>query len=316
MNEADVAKTTFRTHEGHYEFLVMSFGLTNAPSTFQSLKNELRRFLGLTGYYKRFIKGFAMISRPLTQLLKKGAYKWNNEAQLAFETLKQTMISAPVLKLPDFTKEFTIKTDASRVGIRSILPQEGHLIAFLSKTLYANHHLMSTYEKEFLVVVQALEKWRGYLLDKHFKIKIGHISLKYLMDQRISTPIQLKWLPNLIGYNFAIMCKKGVDNVIADALSRMHNTVELLSMISTSTITTDLYKKGHYTWHSQQLRRKGKLMVGNDETLRNELLQQVHGGSVGGHLRVKVTTHKLCSMFYWKKIRKEVEQFMRNCDVY
>ncbi|GJZ95232.1 gypsy/ty3 retroelement polyprotein [Tanacetum coccineum] len=202
MNEADVAKTAFRTHEGHYEFLVMPFGLTNAPSTFQSLMNEvfkpylrkftlvffddiliysqrleehirhlqiiletmrthklfaklskcvfgtiqveylghviyaqgvatdpakieamancpvlvslkqLRGFLGLTGYYRRFIKGFTMISRSLTQLLKKEAYGWNSAAQSAFEYLKQAMISASVLKLLDFTKEFTIKTDA------------------------------------------------------------------------------------------------------------------------------------------------------------------------------------------------------------
>ncbi|GJZ09110.1 putative mitochondrial protein [Tanacetum coccineum] len=202
MNEADVAKTTFRTHEGHYEFLVMPFGLTNAPSTFQSLMNEvfkpylgkftlvffddiliysqcleehirhlqiiletmrthklfaklskcvfgtiqveylghvisaqgvatdpakieamancpvpvslkqLRGFLGLTDYYRRFIKGFAMISRSLTQLLKKEAYEWNSAAQSAFEYLKQAMISASVLKLLDFTKEFTIETDA------------------------------------------------------------------------------------------------------------------------------------------------------------------------------------------------------------
>nr|GEX99823.1 pyruvate kinase [Tanacetum cinerariifolium] len=98
MNEADVAKTIFRTHEGHYEFLAMSFGLTNAPSTFQSLMNELKRFLGLTGYYKRFIKGFAM-----------------------------SMISALVLKLPDFTKEFTIEINASRVKITAVVPQEGVL---------------------------------------------------------------------------------------------------------------------------------------------------------------------------------------------
>nr|GEW13448.1 retrotransposable element Tf2 [Tanacetum cinerariifolium] len=108
------------------------------------------------------------------------------------------MISALVLKLPNFTKEFTVETDASGGDIGAVLPLEGHPITFLSKTLSAKHQLMSTYEKEFLAVVVVLEKWRGYLLDRHFKIKTDHISLKYLIDQRMSTPTQLKWLPKLM----------------------------------------------------------------------------------------------------------------------
>ncbi|GJZ09114.1 transposon ty3-G gag-pol polyprotein [Tanacetum coccineum] len=383
MNEADVAKTTFRTHEGNYEFLVMPFGLTNAPFTFQSLMNEvfkcylrkftlvffddiliysqcleehvihlkiilesmrahklfaklskcvygttqveylghvifaqgvatdpvkieamanwlmptslkqLRGFFGLTGYYRRFIKGFAMISRPLTQLLKKRAYECSSAAQSTFGALKQAMISALVLKLPDFTKEFIIKIYALGGGIGAVLLQEGHPIAFLSKTLSAKHQLMSTYEKEFLAVVVALEKWRSYLLDRHFKIKTDHISLKYLMDQRMSTPTQLKWLPKLIGFDFAIIYKKGVDNVTANALSRIivdrwEQDQAMKALISKLQSTSN--QQGYYTWHNQQLRRKRKLMVGNDEVLRKELLQQ-------------------------KKMRKEVKQFVRDCEI-
>ncbi|GJY62375.1 putative mitochondrial protein [Tanacetum coccineum] len=291
MNVADVVKTAFRTQEGHYEFIVMPFGLTNAPSTFQSLMNEhvptslkqLRGFLGLTGYYRRFIKGFAMITRPLTHLLKKGVYEWNSAAQSAFEDLKQAMISAPFLKLFDFNKEFTIETYASGGGIGAVLLQGGHLIVFLSKTLSVKHQLMSTYEKELLALVQALEKWIGYLFDRHFKIKTDHISLKYLVDQRMSTPTQLKWLPKLIGFDFEIVYKKGVDNVTTDALSRMQNLRELLSIMGTSTLQSSSNEHGHYTWHNEQLGRKGKLMVGNDEVVRKELLQHVHGGTIGGH---------------------------------
>ncbi|GKA82309.1 reverse transcriptase [Tanacetum coccineum] len=192
MNEADVAKTAFRTHEGHYELLVMPFRLTNVPSTFQSLMNEL---------------------------LKRGAYEWNSAAQTTFKALKQAMISALVLKLPDFSKEFIVETDASGGGIGA-----------------------------FLVVVVALEKWRGYLLDRHFKIKTNHISLKYLLDQIMSTPTQLKWLPNLMGFDFAIVYKKGVDNVTTDALSRMQNPAELLSIIGTTSVTTDLYNRIVDSW--------------------------------------------------------------------
>ncbi|GKB67311.1 transposon ty3-G gag-pol polyprotein [Tanacetum coccineum] len=336
MNEADVAKTAFRTREGHYEFLVMPFGLANAPSTFQSLMNEcleehvkhLQTILETMRTYKLFAKlskcvfgttqveylgnvisaqGVAIdpakieaMANWLVPTSLKG-YEWNSAAQSAFEALKQDMISALVLKLADFTKEFTIEIDDLGGGIGEVLLQKGHLIAFLSKTLSTKHQLMSTYEKEFLAVVVALEKWKGYLLDRHFKIKTDHINLKYLLDQRMSTPTQLKLLPNLIGFDFTIVYKKGVDNVTADALSRMQNPAGLLSLIGRTSVTTVL--------------RKGKLMVGNDEVLRKKLLQQVYRGGSGGHSGVKVTTHKLCSMFYRKKIRKEVKQFVRNCEV-
>ncbi|GJX62542.1 reverse transcriptase [Tanacetum coccineum] len=166
---------------------------------------------------------------------------------------------------------------------------EGHPIAFLSKNLSTKHQLMSTYEKEFLAIVYALEKWRGYQLDRHFKIKTDHFSLKYLLDQIMSTPTQLKWLPKLMGFDYAIQYKKGVENVTADALSILQSSGELFNMVS-STFTTDIYKrivdtwkideklqkviaklqqgqtvKGSYSWTNQELRRKGKLVVGNDQ---------------------------------------------------
>ncbi|GJW22636.1 putative mitochondrial protein [Tanacetum coccineum] len=296
MDEADVAKTAFRTHEGHYEFLVMPFRLTNAPSTFQSLMNKtiletmrthklfaklnkcvfgttqveyLGHVISAQGVATDPAKIESMANWPaLDSVIEKGAYEWNSAAQAAFEALKQAMISAPVLKLPDFTKEFTVETHASGGGIKAVLLQEGHPIAFLSKTLSAKHQLMSTYEKEILAIVVALKKWRGYLIDRHFKIKTDHISLKYLLDQIMSTPTQLKWLPKLVGFDFAIVYKKGVDNVTANALSRMQNPAELLSII------------------------------GNDEVLRTELLQLVHGGASGGHSGVKVKWLSLVEYWY------------------
>jgi hypothetical protein len=154
---------------------------------------QLRGFLGLTGYYRRFVKSYAIISHPLTQLLKKNSFHWSQTAQVAFETLKQAMIEAPVLKLPNFNEEFVVETDASGGGIGAVLQQGGHPIAYFSKTLSLRHQTLSTYERELLAVIQALDKWRGYLLGNHFKIKTDHFSLKYLLDQRITTLAQMKW---------------------------------------------------------------------------------------------------------------------------
>lgn len=109
---------------------------------------QLRGFLGLTGYYRRFIKNYAMISQPLTDLLKKNGFMWNDRAQKSFELLKQAMIQAPVLALPNFEEEFVVETDASGIGVGAVLQQGGHPIAYLSKALSLRHQALSTYEKE------------------------------------------------------------------------------------------------------------------------------------------------------------------------
>ncbi|GJX29451.1 retrotransposable element Tf2 [Tanacetum coccineum] len=176
----------------------------------------------------------------------------NNEADQAFKQLKQAMMAGPVLKLLNFEEDFMVETDASGEGIGVVLQQQGHPLAYQSKALYPKHQLLSTYEKKFLVVLQALDKWRGYLLDRYFKIKIDHLSLIYLLDQRISTPTQMKWLPKLMGFDYEIKYKRGKDNAAVDALSRIQ---------------------------------------GNDNGSQHDLIEYFHAGTMGGHSGVKVTTH-------------------------
>ncbi|GKC03170.1 putative mitochondrial protein [Tanacetum coccineum] len=155
---AKLSKCVFGTGQVEYLGHVISAkGVSTNPAKIKAMEDwhvssnvkQLRRFLGLIGYYRRFIKSYASISRPLTLLLNKNGFQWNKEAQVAFEHLKKAMMSAPVLPLPDFEKEFTVETDASGVGIGAVLIQGDHPIAYLSKTLSAKHQLMSTYEKEF-----------------------------------------------------------------------------------------------------------------------------------------------------------------------
>ena len=154
----------------------------------------LRGFLGLTGYYRKFIKDYGTIAAPLTAFLKKDAFAFNAQAGSAFVSLKQAVSSPPVLALPDFSKPFMVEFDASGSGIGAVLMQDHRPLAFHSQALKGKRLHLSTYEKEFLALVVAVKKWRPYLLGRPFIIKTNHHSLEYLLEQRVGTTAQQKWI--------------------------------------------------------------------------------------------------------------------------
>lgn len=174
--------------------------------------------------------------KPLTQLLKNNSFLWGQEAQLAFENLKQIMGQSLVLALPNFNDTFTIEADALGQGIGAVLMQKGHPIAFFSQALTPRHLTPSTYERELLAIIQAVQRWHQYLMDRHFIIKTDQQSLKYLLENKISTPFQQKWLSKLLGYDYEILYKKGIENKVANALSRI-TTAELLHLAVSSSLS-------------------------------------------------------------------------------
>lgn len=128
---------------------------------------QLRGFLGLAGYYRRFVQGFRKIARPLTDMLKMDNFTWTDKLVSAFETFKQSLISAPVLVLLDFSKTFVVETDTSGKGIGAVLMQDQHPIAYISKALSPRQQDMSIYERELLDIVYAVQKWGTYLSHAH-----------------------------------------------------------------------------------------------------------------------------------------------------
>jgi hypothetical protein len=299
MHPDDVAKTVFRTHHGHFEFVVMEFGLTNAPPTFQALMNgvlhdylrrfvlvffddiliyslswsehlqhvhvvlttlrqhqlavkqskcvfgsrsvaylghvisaggvsmdpakvdavqawptprtprALRGFLGLVGYYRKFIRDYGSIAGPLTQLLKKEAFVWSPEATATFSTLKQVLTTAPVLQLPNFDKPFIVNCDASGTVFGVVLHQEVGPIAFYSQPVAPQHSKLAAYERELIGLVKAVRHWRPYLWSWSFVVRTDHYALKFLLDQRISTIPQHTWVSKLFGYDFMVEFNPG-----------------------------------------------------------------------------------------------------------
>ncbi|XP_075074629.1 uncharacterized protein LOC142162204 [Nicotiana tabacum] len=184
---------------------------------------------------------------PLTKLLKKDKLGWSEEVVKAFQKLKQAMSVALVLALPDFSLEFVIETDACGVGIGTMLMQARHPLAYMSKALSPKHLQLSVYEKEILAIVTAIDKWRPYLIGRHFVIKTDHQSLEYLLEQRISIPSQQKWLTKLMGYDYTILYIKGKDNISTYALSRCHVAQVQLQMLTTITFDFLLKVQQSYT---------------------------------------------------------------------
>lgn len=145
---------------------------------------KLREFLGLAGYYRKFVKNFGIISKPLTDLLKKGVlFIWMRTAEMAFFELKKALIAAPVLALPDFSKQFVVETDASATGVGAVLMQDSHPLVYLSKALSPCNLGSSAYEKECLALLLAVDRWQPYLQHSEFLVCTDQKSLLNLVDQ-------------------------------------------------------------------------------------------------------------------------------------
>jgi hypothetical protein len=145
---------------------------------------QIRSFLGLAGYYRRFIPNFSKIVKPMTQLLEKEAkFKWSPQCKEAFLALKKLLTTAPVLAQPDIEKSFDVYCDASSTRIGRVLMQDGRAIAYASRQLWRHEEHYPTHDLELLAVIHALKVWRHYLLSNLVHIYTDHKSLKYLFTQ-------------------------------------------------------------------------------------------------------------------------------------
>ncbi|XP_073152943.1 uncharacterized protein [Henckelia pumila] len=208
VREADVSKTAFRTRYGHYEFIVMSFGLTNAHAVFM---------------------GFSSIAKPITQLTQKNTpFVWTHECESSFVDLKKRWTSAPVLSIPSGTGGFTVYSDASHKGLGCILIQRGHVIAYDSRQLKPHESRYPVHDLELAAIVFALKIWRHYLYGETFEIFSDHKSLKYLFSQAELNMKQRRLLDLLKDFDCEIKYYPGKSNSAADALSRKMAPFEAL----------------------------------------------------------------------------------------
>ncbi len=186
--------------------------------------SALRSFLGLASYYCKFIKNFAKIATPLTNLLKKssGTYEWDEACNEAFETLKGILVKTHVLKLPDFDKDFEIHSDASDFAIGGILVQDGRLVAFENKKLNMTERRWPTHEKEMWAVVHCLKTWGHYIGSKDVVVWTDNVTLKYFAIQLKLSSKQVRWQDTLALFDVDIQHKSKKENVVLDVFSRKH----------------------------------------------------------------------------------------------
>jgi len=272
----------------------------------------LRGFLGITGYYRWFVKEYGSIAEPLTQLLRKDCFIWGEEAQLAFDMLKEALTTLPVLAVPNFDKPFTIETDASERGLGAVLMQEGRPIAYLSQKLSGRSQSKSVYKRELMAIVMAVQKWRHYLLGRKFLELIDQKSLKFLVDQRIMGEGQQKLIAKLLGFDFEIRYKTGRENSAADALSKRFSfaaisTVtfhgwegleeEIQQDLKLKMILQDLLQ-GKDEWNGFEL-RKGRLYF------KGRIVIPKNSPRIGGHSGFFRTYKRIEGLVWWEGMRKK-----------
>ncbi|CAI5467927.1 unnamed protein product [Closterium sp. Yama58-4] len=297
---------------------------------------ELQSFLGFVNYVRRFIPNMAGITGPLTDLLHKDKnFVWGEEAEAAFQELKQLLVSPPVLRIADPSKPFEVVTDASDFAIGAVLLQDFgnglQPIAYESRKLQAAERNYPIHDKEMLAIIHAFKLWRCYLTGADVTVRTDHKSLQYLRAQPNLNPRQIRWLDYMEShFHYRITYKKGANN-IADALTRptvqsaavlITHSNPLLSGLFTHGYTTDpFFTTGN---HQQATTQKGNyyLKAGTDRIwvpayrlLRELLIQEVHDSNLSGHFGVDKTQKLLHRQYYWPDSANDVQRYVSSCRV-
>jgi hypothetical protein len=425
----DIHKTAFRTRYGHYEFVVVPFGLTNAPATFMCLMNnvlskfldkfvlvfiddiliysknreeheehlrlvlqvlrehqlyakfskcdffqkqihylghvlskegvavdpdkirsimewptpkdvsDIRSFMGLAGYYRRFIKDFSKIGCPITALQKKGTkFLWTQQCEERFQTLKHLLTHAPVLKIADPEADFLVCTDACKEGLGGVLMQEGKVICYESRKLNEHEVNYVTHDLELAAIVHALKMWRHYLLGRKFVLMTDHCGLRYLFDQPKLNARQARWMALLSEFDFEIKHIKGKENRVADALSRSMRTIHLAAVSTCETDVKNRVKEAqetdpfvrNVTLYLQQeptgekyegyqmtegglLTYRDRLYIPNCDDLKRFIMDELHKRPYTGHPGYQKMITATRKQFYWPGLKKDVAKYLAQC---
>ncbi|GBG62445.1 hypothetical protein CBR_g30765 [Chara braunii] len=376
MAEEDVYKTTFKTRE-HAEHLARvpqslrdsqykinreksSFGVPSviylghvisgdglAPEAAKiaaiqewpqpQTVRDVRSFMGLASYYRKFVRNFSAAAAPLTNLAKKDTpFLWSLHCQLAFTRLKKALTRAPVMKLPDPTLLFILTIDASQYGIGAVLQQDDgnglRPVEFMSKKIKTQKLQDSTYEKELY--------WKHFLLGRHFKISSDHSTLQWMKSQGELNDKLARYIQFIDMFDFELKHKKGCYNKVADALSRRPDSFALISSTHSfgeetrqtiarllpqdetfgpivRNLQADPNSEPGYAMSSDLLytcsRGEERLCIPQDQWLRTLLMSECHDAR--GHFGFLKSYAALSQRFFWKEMRSEMLRYVDTCEL-
>ena len=338
-------------------FCVSGDGISCDPGKIRAIRDwptptsvsDVRSFLGLANYYRRFVRNFAARAAPLHELLKADtAWAWTPERHSAFQDIQNALMSAPVVIAPDFSRPFVLRTDASKYAVGAVLSQtvdgEERVVAYESRKLNKHEMNYEVHDKELLAIVHSLRTWRHYLLGQRFSVLTDNTPAKHILTKSTDqlNERQARWLAFLADFDFDIQHIPGRTNSAPDALSRRADY--MLSALRSSTVTiqpsqqqrdiltavfesatsdptyqaaleaTREGKASPYTLHRDVLfhTASGRLYVPAGD-LQTRLLHEAHDTPTSGHLGRHKTLARLQEHFFWPYMDKSVRDYVRSC---
>ncbi|KAL4346647.1 hypothetical protein GQ457_17G011550 [Hibiscus cannabinus] len=344
-------KVTFLGHVVSAEGILVDPSKIEAIVSWKQPKNvsEIRSFLGLAGYYRRFVEGFSINAAPLTKLLRKDVpFLWTEAQQASFEKLKEALTQAPVLVQPESGKDFAVYSDASHSGLGCVLMQEGRVIAYASRQLRPHELNYPTHDLELAAVVFALKIWRHYLYGEKCYIYTDHKSLKYLLTQKELNLRQRRWLELLKDYDCQIEYHPGKANVVADALSRktvtdLRSLFARMSLYDDGSLLVELQIKPTLAAEirAKQLQDssllpvmkqveqgttevysfdrdgvlcfRGRYCVPDDDQLKQTILREAHSIPYAMHPGGDKMYRNLKERYRWIGMKKDISDYVARC---
>ncbi|KAK9077950.1 hypothetical protein SSX86_002007 [Deinandra increscens subsp. villosa] len=297
---------------------------------------EVRSFLGLAGYYRRFIANFSRIAVPLTALTQKSQpFEWGPAQESAFQTLKQMLCEAPILTLPDGTDDFVVYCDASHQGLGCVLMQRGKVIAYGSRQLKKHEKNYTTHDLELGAVVFALKIWRHYLYGTECVVYTDHKSLQHIFDQRDLNMRQRRWIELLNDYDCEIRYHPGKANVVADALSRKehlklvlfqssHHMTDLKARILTAqrasvnegNLHNELSCGAELQFETKSdglLYFLNRLWIPDRDDLRAIIMNEAHKSRYSIHPGSDKMYLDLRKLYWWPGMKKDIALYVAKC---
>lgn len=338
----NVNKSKFCVPEINYlGYILNKDGLSPNPGKISAIINypsptsvkQVRQLMGMVSWYRRFIKNLAEITTPITELLKKSnKFIWTQEAEMALNKLKTALTTAPVLRTPDFSKEFIIQVDACDSGMGAVICQDlgmgEQVVEYMSQKFTSAQTKYSTTEKECLALILAIEKFRPYVEGVNFKAITDHASLLWLKNLKDPTGRLARWALRLQVYDFELVHRKGSFNQVPDALSRNIGSVSidqsggewycnLKNNILKNPNDFPGFKcdeEGVYKYVSTS--KNGfvwKQVV--PENLRMEIIKKSHNPPTAAHGGMNKTLKRIKLRYFWPSMNKDTNNFVRACEI-